>query len=157
MSTILAVDVGGTKLAAARVEDDGSVLARASRPTPTGDGESVVAALLEAVHEVRGGDEVACGVGSGGPMTGGGETVSPLNIAGWRGFPLRARLIAELGLPVHVDNDAKALALGEGWIGAAAGSATSSPWSCPRGSAAGSCSMAASSTAPTATPGTSAT
>jgi glucokinase len=47
--------------------------------------------------------------------------VSPLNIAGWRGFPLRSRLVAELGLPVHVDNDAKALALGEGWIGAAAG------------------------------------
>jgi glucokinase len=115
------VDVGGTKLAAARVEDDGTVHARASRPTPKGDGESVFAALLEAVGEVRGGDEVACGVGSGGPMTAGGEAVSPLNIAGWRGFPLRSRLATELGLPVHVDNDAKALALGEGWIGAAAG------------------------------------
>jgi len=121
VSTILAVDVGGTKLAAARVEDDGTVHARASRPTPNGDGESVFAALLEAVGEVRGGDEVACGVGSGGPMTAGGETVSPLNIPGWRAFPLRPRLAAELGLPVHVDNDAKALALGEGWIGAAAG------------------------------------
>ncbi len=121
MSTILAVDVGGTKLAAARVEDDGTVHVRASRPTPKGDGEAVFAALLEAVGEVRGGDEVACGVGSGGPMTAGGESVSPLNIAGWRGFPLRSRLAAKLGLPVHVDNDAKALALGEGWIGAAAG------------------------------------
>jgi glucokinase len=52
-------------------------------------------------------------------MTRGGETVSPLNIACWRAFPLRARLADRTGLPVTVDNDAKALALGEGWIGAA--------------------------------------
>ena len=51
----------------------------------------------------------------------GGEHVSPLNIPAWRGFPLRARLAAHTGLPVSVDNDAKALALGEGWTGAAAG------------------------------------
>jgi glucokinase len=121
MDSILAVDIGGTKVAAARVHDDGSVEAQAARPTPTGDGEAVLAALLDAVGEVRGGDEVACGVGSGGPMTGGGETVSPLNIGGWRGFPLRDRLTAALDLPVHIDNDAKALALGEGWLGAAAG------------------------------------
>ncbi|MHB1854049.1 MAG: ROK family protein, partial [Acidimicrobiales bacterium] len=62
-----------------------------------------------------------CGVGSGGPMTRGGETVSPINIPGWRDFPLRARLAEWTGLPVVVDNDAKALALAEGWQGAAAG------------------------------------
>jgi len=54
-------------------------------------------------------------------MTRGGATVSPLNIPGWRHFPLRARLADALGLGVHIDNDAKALALGEGWVGAAAG------------------------------------
>ncbi len=65
----------------------------------------------------------ACGVGCGGPMTPGGEEVSPLNIAGWRRFPLRRRLRTLTGLPTYVDNDGKALALGEGWRGAAAGSA----------------------------------
>jgi glucokinase len=54
-------------------------------------------------------------------MDAGGEHVSPLNIPAWRAFPLRARLGRHTGLPVHVDNDAKALALGEGWLGAAAG------------------------------------
>ena len=54
-------------------------------------------------------------------MTLGGEAVSPLNIGAWRNFPLRARLGASTGLPTFVDNDAKALALGEGWKGAAAG------------------------------------
>lgn len=63
----------------------------------------------------------ACGVGCGGPMTKGGVLVSPLNIAAWRSFPLAARLEALTGLPTAVDNDAKALALGEGWVGAAAG------------------------------------
>jgi glucokinase len=74
------------------------------------------------------GEIVACGVGCGGPMTLGGETVSPLNIPAWRGFPLRDRLrdllatvLAPGGVDLHIDNDAKALALGEGWIGAAKG------------------------------------
>ena len=50
-----------------------------------------------------------------------GEEVSPLNIPAWRGFPLRRRLAEHVGVPVAVDNDAKALALGEGWLGAARG------------------------------------
>ncbi|MEO6317987.1 MAG: ROK family protein [Acidimicrobiales bacterium] len=122
METVLALDVGGTKVAAGVVAADGRLLARATRPTPGGpDGELVLAALLAAAAEVRSGAEVACGVGSGGPMTEGGERVSPLNIVGWRNFPLRARLAAALELEVHVDNDAKALALGEGWVGVASG------------------------------------
>jgi len=64
---------------------------------------------------------VAVGAGCGGPMDLGGGHVSPINIPAWRGFPLRARLAAHTGLPVFVDNDAKALAIGEGWTGAAAG------------------------------------
>jgi glucokinase len=54
-------------------------------------------------------------------MTPNGEEVSPLNIPAWRGFPLRSRLAEYVGVPTYVDNDAKALALGEGWRGAAAG------------------------------------
>jgi glucokinase len=119
---VLALDIGGTKMAAGVVTGEGVLERRASRPTPKGDdAEGVWHALLDAVAEVRTGDEVACGVGSGGPMTSGGESVSPLNIPGWRAFPLRSRLGAELGLPIHVDNDAKALALWEGWRGAAQG------------------------------------
>jgi len=124
VETILAVDVGGTKLAAGVVDDGGRLLARAAVPTPTpddGDGEVWFAALAAVVGQVRTGDEVACGVGCGGPMTPGGEAVSPLNIPHVRSFPLRARLAALTGLATWVDNDAKALALGEGWVGAAAG------------------------------------
>ena len=120
--TVLALDVGGTKVAAGRVDAAGQLLARATEPTPPdGDAEAVLAALLRAAAAVRAGDEVAVGVGSGGPMSLGGETVSPLNIPGWRDFPLRSRLRDALGVDVHIDNDAKALALGEAWVGAARG------------------------------------
>jgi len=121
---VLAVDIGGTKLAAALVTGDGDVVASAVAPTPGGiDGDTVFAAVLAVVEQVRAGDEAVCGVGCGGPMELGGEAVSPLNIGAWDRFPLRRRLAAQLGLPVFVDNDAKALALGEGWRGAAAGQA----------------------------------
>ena len=124
MRVVLAVDIGGTKLAAARVDDDGTVHDQAAVPTPTaadGDAEVWFAALAAVVDGVRRGDEIACGVGCGGPMAPGGEHVSPLNVTQVRGFPLRARLAELTGLPTFVDNDAKALALGEGWVGAAAG------------------------------------
>jgi glucokinase len=92
-----------------------------------GGGDALFARLAGLVDEVLGGagggalEPVVCGVGCGGPMTAGGEEVSPLNIAAWRDFPLRRRLAEHTGLPTFVDNDAKALALGEGWRGAAAG------------------------------------
>ncbi|MBV9935491.1 MAG: ROK family protein [Actinobacteria bacterium] len=122
MNLALALDVGGTKLAAAVVGSDGRVLARAVCPTPPdGDAETLFAAVRGVLGEVGGAasEATVCGVGCGGPMTGGGARVSPLNIAGWRDFPLRDRLREATGLPVFVDNDAKALALGEGWVGAA--------------------------------------
>lgn len=117
----LAIDVGGTKLAAALVTADGEVVATARAPTPKGDDPEAVFGALSAVVDGVGGDgePVVCGVGCGGPMTAGGEQVSPLNIPSWRDFPLRSRLHDATGLPVHIDNDAKALALGEGWRGAA--------------------------------------
>ena len=117
----LAIDVGGTKLAAALVTADGEVVAEAAAPTPKGDdAEAVFRTVLAIVDAVGGdGEPVVCGVGTGGPMAAGGERVSPLNIPAWRDFPLRGRLAESTGLPVHVDNDAKALALGEGWRGAA--------------------------------------
>ena len=122
MDTALAVDIGGTKLAAGLVSEEGEVITSATAPCRADDAEALFSVLLALVDSVGGNGEVAvCGVGCGGPMTRGGETVSPLNIAVWRDFPLRPRLAEATGLATFVDNDAKALALGEGWKGAAAG------------------------------------
>ncbi|HEY4377816.1 MAG TPA: ROK family protein [Acidimicrobiales bacterium] len=124
MEHVLAVDIGGTKMAAGVVDAAGTVRCRAHRPTEHGSAGALFGALASLIDQVRaeaGVDLAACGVGCGGPMARGGETVSPLNIVAWRQFPLRSELARHTGLATWVDNDAKALALGEGWVGAAAG------------------------------------
>lgn len=123
MPHALALDIGGTKMAAALVDEAGRVGSAAHARTPVGaDAEAlfdVAAGLLDEVR--RAGDPAVVGVGCGGPMTAGGSTVSPVNIPGWRGFPLREQVATHTGLATFVDNDAKALALGEAWIGGARG------------------------------------
>jgi glucokinase len=64
----------------------------------------------------------AIGVGCGGPMRYPAGIVSPLNIPGWRDFPLGQRLADAFDRPWVVDNDANALVLGECWQGAGRGS-----------------------------------
>jgi glucokinase len=126
VSHVIAVDIGGTKLAAAIVDDAGRIHDRRTIPTPRGtDADALFDALAALVDDVgiAGGAVEAVGVGCGGPMTGAGTAVSPVNIPAWRNFPLRERLERHCARPVHVDNDAKALARAEGWIGAAKGEA----------------------------------
>jgi glucokinase len=122
--TVVAVDIGGTKLAAGLVDSEGRILARSAAPTPrTDDAEVVFTALAGLLDEVgaKGSGALGCGIGSGGPMTAGGEELTPVHIPAWQGFPLRRRMEEATGLAVFVDNDAKAVALAEGWVGAAAG------------------------------------
>src|SRR5438552_2188294 len=106
MMHVVAVDIGGTKLAAGVVNDDGALLVRHEVPTPaTEDAEELFAALGGVIDRLdpRAEGALALGVGCGGPMTRDGEKVSPLNIPAWRGFPLRARLAKRYELPVFVD------------------------------------------------------
>lgn len=122
--TIAAVDIGGTKLAVAVVSGRGEVLVEGRAPTHGAGPDGLFSALGDLLDDTIAASPEppdAIGVGCGGPMTPGGESVSPLNITQWRGFPLRSRLAERFELPTFVDNDAKALALGEGWRGAARG------------------------------------
>ncbi|WP_342749968.1 ROK family protein [Actinomadura mexicana] len=126
---MLAVDIGGTKLAAALVEPGGRVTDHDRAPTPNApgvDGEELwraLEALLAKVAAGAGDPPLAgVGVGCGGPMTWPAAEVSPLNIPAWRGFPLRERLRARYpGLPVRIHNDAVCVAIGEHWLGAGRG------------------------------------
>jgi glucokinase len=122
---VLAVDVGGTKLAAGVVLRSGLVLGARVAPTPQGaDAEALWAALTALLRDVLrtvGLPVVGAGVGCGGPMRWPAGDVSPVNIPGWRDFPLRARLAAELGVPVRLHNDAVCAAVAEHWRGAGSG------------------------------------
>jgi glucokinase len=123
---VLALDIGGTKLAAGLVAPDGTVLASARRPTPQ-PGPSTAAEVLwravtDLLDEVADGEISGVGVGCGGPMSWPDGRVSPLNIPAWADFPLRERLRARYaGIPVRVHNDALCLAAAEHWRGAGRG------------------------------------
>ncbi len=127
----LAIDIGGTKMAAGVVEAAGRLVTWAQVPTPRDlDGEllwSTLDALVSRVLESAGigspGTDLAgCGCGCGGPMRWPAGRVSPLNIPAWRDFPLRARLAGRLGgIPVRVHNDSICMAVGEHWRGAGRG------------------------------------
>jgi glucokinase len=118
--TVLAVDVGGTKIAAGIVDDTGQLRQVTSRPTPA---EDPFAAVRDAVEEVLADNQVeAVGVASPGPLDLATGRVSPINIPGWRDFPLRDRLHALLDLPVKLAGDGLCMALGEHWAGAGRGS-----------------------------------
>jgi glucokinase len=131
LDIVLALDVGGTKMAAAVVDADGRIRGRARVPVESADDpERLFETLIVcAAAALRGAgatptDLTAIGCGCGGPMRWPSGRVSPLNIPGWRDFPLRDRLAEEFeaGL-VLVHNDAIALAAGEHWQGGGAATA----------------------------------
>lgn len=130
MRCVVAVDLGGTKTAGAVVTDDGTIRARASIPTASRVGGAVIldatTALVRdllALAAGLGDEVVAVGVGSAGVIDARtGEVVSATDaIRGWAGTHLGGELRVRLGLPVAVDNDVHAHALGEAWLGACAG------------------------------------
>ena len=118
---ILAVDIGGTKLLCGAVTLDGRILGQQRVATPRDNVWDALAALVTQVYTTYDVQFLACGVGCGGPMSDEGDKVSNLHISSWRDFPLRSSLARLTGLPTFVDNDAKAIVLGEAWCGAAVG------------------------------------
>ncbi|MGI9823314.1 ROK family protein [Agromyces sp. Marseille-Q5079] len=126
----LAVDLGGTKVEAALVDDTGTVLGASRRRRPTGPTASS-AQLEQAVREVvvathgtlpDGAELVGVGIGSAGPIGVAAGTVSPLNVPAWRGYPLRDFVAGLLpGTPVTLRMDGVCIALAEHWVGAGRG------------------------------------
>jgi glucokinase len=124
MDVTLALDIGGTKIAAGLVDADGTLVHSAKLPTPDGDAEAVwtvvdtllTEALAEADGRVRG-----VGISSAGPIDLPGGTVSPINIIEWQHFPIVERVSALVGAPVRLGGDGLCMALGERWRGAGRG------------------------------------
>ncbi|HLT10250.1 MAG TPA: ROK family protein [Micromonosporaceae bacterium] len=121
MGAVLAVDIGGTKLAAAVVDAEGGIHCRATTATPVTDDPHVVAvALCRLIDQVVAAGPVqtivAAGIACAGPMDGG--TVSPVNIPAWRQYDVVGTVSQALpGRPVVLANDGTCMALGEYWRG----------------------------------------
>ncbi|MGW0161179.1 ROK family protein [Mycobacterium sp. NPDC003323] len=119
--SVLAVDIGGTKIAAALV-DDGVLTHRTEVPTPRTSAEDAWAATARLITDTLSGGEVeAVGISSAGPVDLAAGAISPVNIAVWRGFPIVERVAELTGLPVRLGGDGLCMALGEHRFGAGRG------------------------------------
>ncbi len=114
MSVVVGIDLGGTKVAAARLAADGSFGDEVRQPTRLDAGDALLDQLVEVVGAARDGTEIDA-VGIGVPSIidfATGTVISSVNIP-LRDVPLRHVLGQRLGVPVFVDNDATVAALAE--------------------------------------------
>lgn len=124
---VVGVDIGGTKVLAGVVDDEGRVARTALRTTP---GRRVVTrrvedALVEGIVEAAGGEPLAgVGVAAAGFVDSAGERVMFAPHLPWQGEPLKHLLEERLGCPVGLDNDANCAARAEARFGAARGAAS---------------------------------
>ena len=124
----LALDIGGTKIAAGLVDADGRLRHQNRQPTPhSTEPADVWGAAERAISEAlaaAGGMVDGVGISSAGPIHLPDGTISPVNIPAWRGFTVRERVAAVVpGVPVRLAGDGLCMALGEHWRGAGRGAA----------------------------------
>ena len=119
------VDLGGTNIKAALVDDRGRLIAFHTEKTHVDRGpEDAAARMGGSVHwlarevGIATADIAGVGVGSPGPLDLATGTIRRAgNLVGWDNFPLRDRVAFHAGLPVTLANDANAAGYGEFWVG----------------------------------------
>ncbi|MFF5717115.1 ROK family glucokinase [Streptomyces buecherae] len=121
MGLTIGVDIGGTKIAAGVVDEEGAIRGTCKVPTPSTP-EAVVDAIAEAVRTVSAHHEVeAVGIGAAGYVDDKRATVLFAPNVNWRHEALKDKVEQRVGLPVVVENDANAAAWGEYRFGAGQG------------------------------------
>ena len=122
MGLAIGVDIGGTKVAAGVVDDQGRILARVRRDTPAQDPAKTQELIADCIGELASDHEVeAAGLGAAGFVDAARSTVLFAPNLAWRNEPLRAAVEQRTGLPVVVENDANAAAWAETRFGAGHG------------------------------------
>lgn len=127
LDLVAALDIGGTKIAGALVDRHGVPHERVLRPTCASDsGDAILRRVLEVLARLRASarwrEVGALGIGSAGPVDARRGMVSPVNIPGWRDFPLVEGVRGEVGtLPVTLVGDGVAMVAAEHALGAARG------------------------------------
>jgi len=117
----IGIDIGGTKIAAGVIDEDGNVIDRARRQTPGTDRALVLDALTEVTDELHDKHPTvrAVGIGAAGFVDATQSTVVFAPHLAWRHEPLRDAVSRRVGLPVLVDNDANCAGWAEYRFGAA--------------------------------------
>lgn len=121
---VLAIDLGGTKMAAAVFTKDGHVMQRATHLLEKRTGKAVGAMISDAVRQVLEGTEKIETIGIAVPGISRRQhgTVWAPNIPGWEDYPLLEEVRAVAGeIPIHIESDRSCYILGETWQGNAQG------------------------------------
>lgn len=127
---VLALDIGGTKLAVAMVDEDGRTHGLIVDPTQKLRGpDAVIAHLFDmghrSIHAAGLGDPAAVGISCGGPLDAAtGVLTGPLHLPGWVDVPIVDLARTEFGVPAVLENDASAAVVAEHRFGAAQGTRT---------------------------------
>ncbi|MDK2878146.1 MAG: glucokinase [Thermoanaerobacteraceae bacterium] len=129
MRYVVGIDVGGTKIAACLMDEEGKMPGRATFPTLASEGpKAVIGRIKQSFFEVLKQGQIeqnqvaALGIGMPGPLdTKKGIVKNTPNLPGWIDIPLLQILKSEINLPMVLENDANAAALGENLYGAGKG------------------------------------
>ena len=131
MAFYIGVDIGGTNIKAGVVGERGNIVGEADLPTGADRPQEVVFGdIVETVRRAVAASEIpregllAAGVGCPGTVIPSSGVVVYNNNLGWKDFPLGKLLSGALSLPVRVENDANAAALGEVCAGSAKGASS---------------------------------
>jgi len=112
----IGIDIGGTKIAAALIDENGQIKQQIRRPVePTADAGQFLTLLLETVDTLcpDNGQISFCGIGCPGKISAQGVILSCPNLQMLLDFPLKEPLEQHLSVSVAVDNDANCAALAE--------------------------------------------
>lgn len=119
----IGIDIGGTKIAGALVDDAGQIIREARVATPAGNSEAIVDAVVDLVNELSTNEEViGVGVAAAGFIDAEQANIVYAPNLSWRNEPLKNKLEARLDVPVIIENDANAAGWAEFRYGAGRGS-----------------------------------
>jgi len=124
MGISVGVDIGGTKILAGIVNDQGQILSKVRKKTPRADASAVLEVVGEVIAETIAnvdGSIAGIGVGVAGPVDAASTTVLYAPNLQWADVPVAALLENVMGLPVLVENDGSAAAWGEARFGGGKG------------------------------------
>lgn len=113
------IDIGGTKIAGALVDESGQIVREARVPTPATYGDDIIDAVVALVSELtEGAEAIGVGVAAAGFIDADQATIAYAPNIGWRNEPLKAKIEAKISLPVILENDANAAGWAEFKFGA---------------------------------------
>lgn len=124
MKTYIGVDLGGTNVRVASVDEEGTIKQMVKEPTEIGKGtEHVITKIISMIEKIDGHENcVGIGMGVPGPVdTVNGKMVLATNLPGFEGYPIARRIEDHFHIPTFLDNDVNVAGMGEAVLGAGKG------------------------------------